>query len=178
MIKYIGDKKICSKCKEAKDTNLFNTWKNYADGYYPSCKSCKDNAKKEWVRNNRDKYLKSKSVYSKDYYIKNRESIIKKTSEYIKKNPHIRRKSLLNYYYGLSLEAYQMLVDKNNGKCYICNEFPIKGKLYVDHCHVTQKIRGVLCIKCNSLLGFCNDNIEVLNSAIKYLIKEQSNGLE
>ena len=62
-----------------------------------------------------------------------------------------------------------MLVDKNNGKCYICNEFPINKKLYVDHCHVTQKIRGVLCIKCNSLLGFCNDRIEVLDTAIKYL---------
>jgi hypothetical protein len=41
--------------------------------------------------------------------------------------------------------------------------------LAVDHCHTTGKIRGLLCSKCNPALGAFNDNIEILNSAIKYL---------
>lgn len=172
MIKYIDDKKVCSKCKNVKDITHFYKWNNYADGYYPSCKECKNNNKKEWINNNREEYLKRRSVYGKSYYSKNKESIIKKTTEYHKKNPQVRKKALLNYYYGISLEAYQDIVNKNNGKCYICNEFPSHRKLFIDHCHISNKIRGALCSKCNTILGFCNDKIEILKSAIKYLKKE------
>jgi hypothetical protein len=43
--------------------------------------------------------------------------------------------------------------------------------LSVDHCHATDRIRGLLCLDCNFLIAHAKDNIEILLSAIKYLEK-------
>lgn len=76
--------------------------------------------------------------------------------------------------YGLELNDYYALVTKQNGLCAICGEKPkqITGKsrrLHIDHDHATGKIRGLLCHKCNNGLGCMDDNIQKLESAIKYL---------
>ena len=57
-----------------------------------------------------------------------------------------------------------------DNKCALCKTpFSDKIKPNVDHCHSTEKIRGILCNKCNSGLGFLGDNIESLERAINYL---------
>ena len=42
-------------------------------------------------------------------------------------------------------------------------------KLNVDHCHITNKVRGLLCHDCNRALGLLKDNTSILSSAINYL---------
>lgn len=81
--------------------------------------------------------------------------------------------------YGLTLEALQELIDKQNGKCAICTaSFDSSSKTFhVDHdhkCCLGQKtcgkcVRGILCFNCNSGIGQLQDNIDVLQSAISYL---------
>lgn len=74
--------------------------------------------------------------------------------------------------YGITLEQYQKLLDKQQSRCAICLTDDPKGrgdKLHVDHCHTTGSIRGLLCGKCNTGLGLFNDNINILRNAIKYL---------
>jgi hypothetical protein len=72
--------------------------------------------------------------------------------------------------YGLTEEEYKGLFNKQENKCAICGcEFNKNNKGFVDHSHVTNKVRGLLCTKCNTLLGMANDNIEILEKAIKYL---------
>ena len=72
--------------------------------------------------------------------------------------------------YNLDADAYYELFNKQNNRCAICNlEFSEKNKGFVDHDHITNKVRGLLCNKCNSLLGMAKDNINILQSAIKYL---------
>ena len=39
----------------------------------------------------------------------------------------------------------------------------------VDHCHKTNLIRGVLCVKCNTGIGQLRDSVEVVAKALKYL---------
>jgi hypothetical protein len=59
------------------------------------------------------------------------------------------------------------LVKQQKGKCAIC-----KTKMKepcVDHCHTTGKIRGALCVNCNTGLGHFCDSVELLKSAISYL---------
>jgi len=46
-----------------------------------------------------------------------------------------------------------------------------KNLLYVDHCHSSGKVRGLLCHHCNTALGKFQDSVEVLSSAIDYLRK-------
>ena len=61
----------------------------------------------------------------------------------------------------------QMLVDQNN-ECAICKN-KIGWEAAVDHCHNTNKIRGLLCRKCNLGLGGFKDDIEIIKKAIKYV---------
>lgn len=58
-----------------------------------------------------------------------------------------------------------------DGKCLICRRTnPDSAKpLAVDHCHATNRVRGLLCHKCNTGLGSFDDNPELLVGAIAYL---------
>jgi len=57
--------------------------------------------------------------------------------------------------YGMTLDDYNDMFDKQNGRCAICDthQMKLKSKLFVDHCHETGQIRALLCNKCNSMLG-------------------------
>jgi hypothetical protein len=63
---------------------------------------------------------------------------------------------------------------KEGLKCDICfiplPEFGNK-EIIVDHCHRTGNIRGILCSRCNRMLGFADDNPEILLSSASYLDK-------
>jgi len=62
------------------------------------------------------------------------------------------------------------LLVKQGGLCAICGK---SCKLNVDHCHETNKIRGLLCFNCNLLLGHAKDNISILSNAIEYLLHNE-----
>lgn len=166
MITFKDGMKSCSKCKKMKPFSEFDKCHGMAFDLYPSCKPCKREIKEVYRKNNPEKYRE----WKRNNYIRHRKIIIKKTSEYSKSHPEIRRKIMLKHQYGISEEFYNNLQDRQNGFCAICGIKP--QRLYVDHCHYTKKIRGLLCLKCNSMLGFCNDNITTLNNAILYLSKE------
>ena len=67
--------------------------------------------------------------------------------------------------FSLTEDQYDDLM--KNEKCQICNVELIKK--CIDHCHTTNKIRGVLCNNCNTALGLVGDNIATIESMIKYL---------
>ena len=151
-------KKICRVCKIEKDKEeLAKGWgldKNGDFKYKNICRKC-DNKRIDASRKARGKDReKYKIAYSND-------------PERFKK--YYRKASLLNKY-GLTTEDYNKMLDQQNGVCKICKQVCITNEvLSVDHCHTTGKIRGLLCMKCNSALGYFKDNIETLKSAIKYL---------
>ena len=74
-------------------------------------------------------------------------------------------------------EHYYEMLENQNNKCAICNEEETRksrtdGKicaLAIDHCHKSGKIRALLCHACNTAIGKFKDNIDLLNSAIRYL---------
>lgn len=71
--------------------------------------------------------------------------------------------------YGITLEQFTLLYDRQNGCCAICNK-----KLatpHVDHDHKTGMVRGLLCKPCNQGIGFLGDNIDILNNAIQYIVR-------
>lgn len=73
----------------------------------------------------------------------------------------------LRRHYGISLAEYDKLYIDQRGRCAICDE--AYGVLRVDHCHVSGKVRGLLCNGCNRGLGFFDDSAEKLYNAVRYL---------
>jgi hypothetical protein len=74
--------------------------------------------------------------------------------------------------FSLTTEQYESMLLEQNNKCKICgiDRSDVKKDFAVDHCHKTQKIRGLLCSNCNTGIGFLNDDISILRKAIKYLL--------
>lgn len=65
-----------------------------------------------------------------------------------------------------------------NGKCEICKKSlglhgtkvrNSRNTACIDHCHVTGKVRGILCFNCNSALGHFSDDVKTIKIAINYL---------
>lgn len=74
--------------------------------------------------------------------------------------------------YGIPYEDYEEIFDRQNGCCAICKSKVSNNKnyrLFVDHCHDTLKIRGLLCQQCNLALGLFKDSPTILKKAIEYL---------
>ena len=82
-------------------------------------------------------------------------------AKYYKPHENIRRS--LN----ISDEYYTTLLKRCEGRCEVCNR-PI-DKLCIDHCHSTNKVRGVLCNNCNTALGLVGDSKETLTKLIQWL---------
>jgi len=87
------------------------------------------------------------------------------------------RKKYIKFYlkkrnFGISESEYNTMLKTQNNCCAICgiDRKAITKDFAIDHCHSTGKIRGLLCSNCNIGIGMFNDNIDVLNKAIKYLM--------
>ena len=132
--------KKCPICGELKERSEFHKWKSRQDGLGAYCKKCSNSKTKKWQKENPDKLL---------------------TLE--QKRAYDRKKN-----FGISEEQYeQMLVNQNN-QCAICKK-EIGWESAVDHCHTTDKVRGLLCRNCNLGLGGFKDNIETIKKAILYV---------
>jgi hypothetical protein len=73
----------------------------------------------------------------------------------------------LRRFYGIEPSEVDSMHVAQEGKCAMrsCQ----RRAEAIDHDHVTGKVRGLLCKKCNSLLGFAGDSIQILRDAIEYL---------
>ena len=144
--------KKCTKCTAEKALEFFSKDKRQKDGYYYYCKVCcsiKDKARydKDSPRINQE---------AKDYYEKNRAKV---------RNRHLKKM------YGIDLAHYDDMRKQQLFSCLICSthEEALATGLYVDHCHTTGTVRGLLCRDCNFLLGLAKDDTKILQRAAKYL---------
>ena len=155
--------KVCTKCQLNK--NLTDFYFNSSRNNYKSvCKIC-ERAYKKKIRAT-PKHKEYIRVYNKKWREQNKEKLAL-WNETKERSNRIRRT------YGITEEQYNNLSEIQNHCCAICkthkNELP--KPLYVDHCHDTGTIRGLLCQKCNSGIGLLKDSIEILENAVSYLKK-------
>jgi len=87
-----------------------------------------------------------------------------------------RRERSVNYTvlrrYGITRQQRTALIESQGNRCLCCKvTFERKGKNRpcVDHCHTTGRIRGVLCDRCNVVLGRVNDNASLLLALASYV---------
>ncbi len=90
-------------------------------------------------------------------------------------NPHKRLEYELRTVYGITVDQYENMRKVQENLCAICGQSETKklrGKvvrLAIDHCHTTNKVRGLLCQNCNHGIGMLKDNVSVMRRAIHYL---------
>lgn len=83
------------------------------------------------------------------------------------------------YRYGITLEQYAEMLERQHGVCAICEQGPSHQQkhLDIDHDHACcprpplcgHCVRGLLCRLCNVGLGDFFESIKLLESAIEYL---------
>jgi hypothetical protein len=152
--------KICPGCKKRKPLTKFYKNKAKANGIGIRCIECN-------------------KAYSKDWYKKNKVRNYKRTYAWRDDNWDEVRSKALQKKYGIDLREYNRILDAQGGVCAICfQEETIvdyrsnrKRSLSVDHCHKTGAIRGLLCFKCNRILGRIGDSLEGILPWVIYLEK-------
>lgn len=143
----------------------------------------------EYMRKWRGEHPEKTREYARRYYIKNREKILTRQKRQLRgltseqkearrivtnrwqradrrRRPGLYAAARLKNTYGLSIDQFDSLLAKQGGCCATCNK---KGKLNVDHCHKTDRVRGLLCRSCNFVLGLVDESPRVLYALIRYL---------
>ena len=87
----------------------------------------------------------------------------KQRVSYWKPHEVMRRK------FKITEEQYQKMMEPDDCPC--CGRR--MEKKCIDHCHKTEKIRGVICNNCNTALGLIDDNKETLSNLIQYLERSE-----
>lgn len=157
------DTKQCSKCRVVLPRSAFCADARNRSGLQAQCKSCYALRARQFYSDNAARLLAERRAYRRTHRAKIRATNLKSL-------------------YGLSVAEYEALFKTQNGRCAICQNIPKEGTpLQVDHKHslrerktVRQRghpseVRGLLCLRCNSLLGHALDNPAILYHAIDYL---------
>ncbi len=118
--------------------------------------------------------MKPRNEVGKDYYQRHKEKIkakaaIKRDSQEYK---NMIRRLTLRKRYGITPEDYEVMLEKQNGACAICHTTePNTGKKFfdVDHNHETEKVRGLLCGRCNKYVGLLENNESLRQKAEAYI---------
>jgi len=138
--------KECNECGKILPTDMFQLRKDTGK-YRSTCKDCKNKYNLKLYHNN----PQQKENHRKSSW-----------------------KHAIKKHYGLTVEEFRELEEKQDYRCACCgkHKHDIQShELYVDHCHVTMEIRGLLCQQCNSGIGLLGDNIEGVKKAYDYLIR-------
>lgn len=133
----------------------------------------------------RQKNAEKAKVKQREYREKNREIIRKKQKEWRDRTGYNRSEKRIAYTrdqqlrtHGLTRQDYEELLAKQGGCCAICgnSEPGVKSaaRLYVDHCHQTDRVRGLLCGLCNAMLGYARDKPNILRMGAIYLERDYS----
>jgi hypothetical protein len=134
--------KTCTECGVEKPLTNGYWYKDgkRQDGVFPRCKGCK-------AKYDQERYERTKDV----------------AKERMRKNRLAQ--------FGLTPEEYSILLENQGNGCAICGASAgWQGKrLAVDHNHTSGAVRGLLCDRCNTVLGKMEDSPELLRKAATYL---------
>lgn len=159
--------KKCSVCKEEKSLAEFRKQSKNKDGLQSQCKVCARKKREVWMSKNPGKAAEqSRRLRQKDPEKHN-----EATRKWRANNPEKIKANTIRKRYGITLEQWDELFQKQEGKCRICEIHRDNSAkdLAVDHCHDTGKVRGLLCVRCNRAIGLLNDDPVLLRKAVKYL---------
>lgn len=171
--------------------------KQWPDGKRSRCKKCENAEGRKWAENNKDKNAKQSAEWrkknpekakeidkkyrlansekmsqrNKKWREENREYVIEFQRKWREENKEYTKEQSRLRLYGLTPQRYSMLGESQKWLCAICGIHISIAKrgLFVDHSHTTKKVRGLLCVNCNLMIGYAKDSKLILEKAIRYL---------
>lgn len=168
--------KLCRKCKQTFPATLDYFYKHPGGKYglTPRCKPCVTEDNKKWSEANPERVKFNQNKRSAKYYYSDiergraiaRESAAKAIKDPVKKLKIQSRKRAGGA--GLTPEEIEAIRSEQNNKCAICDE-PEPTDL--DHCHISGRVRWLLCKHCNRGLGAFRDRSDLLRKAADLLDK-------
>lgn len=186
--------KVCSnlECLQPeKSLSEFHKHSGRKDGLQNYCKVCKSEMDKTSHKKHRKQHLLQRKKFRQEnpekikaqkqkYREENQEKENKRIQKWINNNRERHDQNKKDWFmktkYGITLNEYLQMLESQNHLCAICNNPETRkdrtGKVHelvIDHDHITNKVRGLLCSKCNSGIGMLKDNISILDKAILYL---------
>jgi hypothetical protein len=176
--------KKCTTCKIVYPLSEYRKDSSRSNGIHPTCNNCNKEIQRRWYKKNKEKAKKN----SLANYEKKKDIINAKRKKKRADNPEeVRSKARKSYnpivskvsswknagIKNMTYELYLKMVSQQNDCCAICSDHrdTMKRNLDVDHDHITGKVRGLLCSKCNTGIGKLKESIDILEKAINYLKK-------
>lgn len=152
--------KSCTKCKISKELSDFSTSPSTKDGRHSWCKPCKRAWQEQRMLTNpraQATYVRSLGLAAKRRKENPEKWHAQWWCQYLKRT------------YGITPQQHAELLVKQKGVCAICQKE--NRKLYVDHEHESSpcRVRGLLCIDCNTAMGKFSDSVAMLERVITYL---------
>lgn len=159
--------KECRTCKNQQPLDQYPPDGRKFDGLSSQCRECRNAYLREHNRGRLQqdpKFREQRSRYWQEFRASQGDEWARRRN----------REQKLRLYYGLTVEQYDAMLKAQGGRCAICGGTQgdadvRKAFLSVDHCHVTGRVRGLLCESCNFGLGKFRDDPELLATAIDYL---------
>lgn len=172
----LEDTKTCSKCGETKPLDLFLK-SSKTERYLSCCKDCNRKMSREYYQ----KRMISDPEGTKEMWKQHRER--QKLRGYKRpRNKEYNREYMRKYKkkekYGLTQKEYIVLLELQNGVCALCgkpetvknNQGELRA-LAIDHDHATGKVRGLLCMRCNTNLAVL-ENKSFVSAVQTYLSRD------
>jgi hypothetical protein len=158
--------KQCSKCGNYLPLSAFYQ-RTGAKSHHSACKICERAMAKDWYERNKDKA----SAKVKEWRQHNSDAV----KQYRADNRQKHYRQELGRKYGVEPSWFDEQLQIQINACACCNrQFQWGDKQtapHVDHCHNTKAVRGILCNRCNTVLGLCKDDDELLLGMARYLRK-------
>ena len=154
----------CRICQTEKEPSEFGRCKTKPSGLDTRCKKCLAVYLKDWKRKNPDKM---RAIYERY------EARLRDNGTWHKRGRERCWKHHVKVQYDMSPGDYDRMVLLQGGECALCHRRP--KRLFVDHDHITGKVRALLCPSCNSGLGHFGDDPRMLREAARFVEKHREN---
>lgn len=156
-------KKQCQSCKKVFSICNFRKDKNRKDKHSIYCKQCVSQRDRIYYLKNSERIKK----YVRKWERKNKKQVNKTKRKYQQQNRKAYRSYELKCKYGITNQEFSKLLDNQNYRCAVCKRPFVDLKVEIDHNHKTGLVRGLLCRRCNALMGWV-DQFKLLKRALKY----------
>lgn len=176
--------KRCTKCQQSKPLTHFSKHGETRDGRDPHCKECSSMENKLYYVNHKSQ----RAAYGKTYRRANKKKIAERNKAWRLRNRERlrkyqrewqrRHKGRTHWYatknrYGVTEKDFNAMFSEQAGVCAICAK-PDTTRLSIDHCHKAQRVRGLLCRKCNLSIGHIHDSTEMIFRMLNYLLSRKA----